>query len=145
NKTNIGTFSRDSGGVIANLDAVPEFEDCDVYLLEEKAQNYTVSEPPEILLPGVTVTPSGGWTVSVDNINGSDVVAAIGVPPNGVEIDIPVPTLGSCVLSVTQGKAQSVMADFVNADPTATPPTEAELLVDSQIKFVESPNSQIPC
>lgn len=146
NRSAVGTFSDDSGGVIMNVIGSPTFAGCSIYNLlpgaPMPAQQYTQSSPPPVEVPGVTVAASENWTVSVDNINGSDVVAAIALPPDAAQITIP--TLeGNCVLNVTDDKAQAIMADFVNADPKEE--TDAELLVDSQLKFVQDDSSVIDC
>lgn len=84
---------------------------------------------------------SGGWTVSLDNINGTDVVAAVGVPAHGAVINIPTGSGTKCALSVTGtaagNKAQSALADFYNGDEE----TDARLEVDTQLKYTEDASS----
>lgn len=152
NNPGVGTYSQDSGGVIMNMVEPPIFEDCAVYNLlvdpgpQIPAQKYNPNDPPPIVFDDVEVETQGKWTVTVDNINGTDVVAAIAVPARGAQITIPVvPGVANCVLNVTQetedNAAQAALADFYNGDEK----TDARLEVDTQIKFTEDPGSTFPC
>lgn len=130
NKTNIGTHSTGPGGVIADIaDGEPDFSGCSVYL-----------NGAPIIAP-VTVTTGGEWTVSAHAVSSTESIAAITVPSedgsNGVTISIPTSGSTACVLNVVEDKPQSVLATIVNGDEE----NDAELLVDSQLKFLEDASS----
>lgn len=142
NRPAVGTYSDDHGGVIGNITDI-EFANCAIWgPLTQPAQQYKVSTPPPgPIIPGVTVNTQDGWTVAGRNNGDEEPVVSIGVPPSGAQVLIPVGA-GQCILDITPGKAQSVLAEYVNGDPET--PTPSDLLVDSQVLFADG-GGTVPC
>lgn len=135
NQLNIGTYSTGPGGVIADInDGEPDFADCDIYVNRVLPQSIPV-----------TVDTDGEWTVSLHNVTGNNPIAAIAIPAheegvNGVKISINLGPAGVCELSVVDGKPQSAIGEIVNGDQS----NDAELNVDTQLKFQAFPNPGSP-
>lgn len=143
NQPGTGTYSDDYGGVIMNVIGAPTFATCDVYPLTTtppQPWNTITNPPPSPIISGVIVQAQSGWTVTANANNEKDPSVAIALPPSAVEVTIPTEE-GDCVLDIAPDRAQAAYAKWVNGEDEEP----SEMLVDSQIKFTEDPESEVDC
>lgn len=121
NRIGTGTNSASAGSVIMDISPAPTFSKCGDFVGTEEKAPATVA----------TNTTNGTWTIAGDFIAKTAIPIAIGVPSNGATI-----TIGTCVITVSNGRASSVMARWTNGTNSTTAPST--MRVDGQIRFSDA-------
>lgn len=131
NQPGVGTFSgahgNGYGSVITDIEEI-SFTGCTQYDFDARSTGFSA-----------TTTTHGTWTVAAHASTIRDATLSIGVPPGGAVIEISIPFISNCVITVSNDRASSVVAEYHN--PSQENPNGLAD-VDGQIYYSQTSNCQ---